>query len=80
MIYQYENHYQFDTKCIYCNKRYEGGRIQKKGADESTCAVAISKAQKTDNGRWQCHVSTMDTYKNNVITKTDIDIHVVGRM
>ena len=57
---------------------YEGGRVEKKGNGTSTCAVAINKAQDSDNGKWQCQISTMDANNNAVASTADVDVTVAG--
>ena len=58
---------------------YEGGRVAQKGDGTSTCAVAINKAQDSDNGKWQCQISTMDANNNAVASTADVDVTVAGK-
>merc|ERR1711994_1115116 len=55
---------------------YEDGRVAQKGDGQSTCAVAISKAQDSDNGKWTCQVSVMDATNNAVTSSADVDVTV----
>jgi len=55
---------------------YEGGRVAQKGDGQSTCAVAISKAQDSDNGKWTCQVSVTDATSNAVTASADVDVTV----
>ena len=57
---------------------YEGGRVAQKGDGTSTCAVAINKAQDSDNGKWQCQISTMDANNNAVASTADVDVTFAG--
>ena len=55
---------------------YEGGRVAQKGDGTSTCAVAINKAQDSDNGKWQCQISTIDDNNNAVASTADVNVLV----
>ena len=57
---------------------YEEGRVAQKGDGTSTCAVAINKAQDSDNGKWQCQISTMDANNNAVAYSADANVTVAG--
>ena len=59
---------------------YEDGRVAQKGDGQSTCAVAISKAQDSDNGKWTCQVSVMDATNNAVTSSADVDVTVAGNL
>jgi len=61
---------------LWAGASYEGGRVAQKGDGTSTCAVAINKAQDSDNGKWQCQISTMDANNNAVASTADVDVTV----
>ena len=63
---------------MYCS--YEGGRVAQKGDGKFTCAVAINKAMDSDNGKWQCRISTMDANNNAVVFTADVDVTVTGKI
>ena len=64
--------------CLFFS--YEGGRVAQKGDGQSTCAVAISKAQDSDNGKWTCQVSVTDATSNAVTASADVDVTVAGKL
>jgi len=55
---------------------YENGRVAQQGDGQSTCAVAINKAQDSDNGKWKCQISVMDATNNAVQSTADVDVTV----
>ena len=61
---------------LWAGATYEGGRVKEKGDGQFTCAVAISKAEDKDNGKWQCQISTMDANNNAVASTADVDVLV----
>ena len=61
---------------LWAGATYEGGRVKQKGDGQSTCAVAINKAQDTDNGKWECQISTMDDNNNAVATTANVNVLV----
>ena len=55
---------------------YENGRITQKGDGQSTCGASINKAQESDNGKWTCQISVMDTTNNPYTSTADINVTV----
>jgi len=61
---------------LWAGASYEGGRVAQKGDGLTTCAVAINKAQDSDNGKWQCQVSAVDANNNAIASSADVDVTV----
>ena len=67
----------FNSINSFCS--YEGGRVRQTGDTKSSCAVAIKKAQDSDNGEWQCHVSSVETNDRDLAFTACIDVTVTGK-
>jgi len=64
------------TYILWAGASYEGGRVTQKGDGSKQCAVSVSKAQDTDNGKWTCQISTMDSQNNAASNSADVEVTV----